>query len=126
MTAWATDPVTESQSLSFDYYDPETAAFNLYDADSTPFSAESDVWSIQLAQAETVEAMDAFRHKDAYLTGAGECVSLATLYAAALFIVARIPLKDIYLMATPLHSGKPDSRALSNASSGSMIGSPAA
>jgi hypothetical protein len=48
--------------------------------------------------------MDAFRHKDAYPTGAGECVSLATLYAAALFIVARIPLKDIYLMATPLHS----------------------
>ena len=55
-------------------------------------------------KTETVEAMDAFRYKDAYLTGAGECVSLATLYAAALFIVARVPLKDIYLMATPLHS----------------------
>ena len=55
-------------------------------------------------KTETVEAMDAFRHKDDYPTGAGECVSLATLYAAALFIVARIPLKDIYLMATPLHS----------------------
>jgi hypothetical protein len=44
------------------------------------------------------------RHKAGYSTGAGECVSLAALYAAALFIVAGIPLKDIYLMATPLHS----------------------
>jgi hypothetical protein len=55
-------------------------------------------------KTETVEAMDAFRHKAGYSTGAGECVSLAALYAAALFIVAGIPLKDIYLMATPLHS----------------------
>ena len=55
-------------------------------------------------KTETVEAMDAFRHKDNYSGGAGECVSLAALYGAALFIVARIPLKDIYLMATPLHS----------------------
>ncbi len=55
-------------------------------------------------KTETVEAMDAFRYKEGYSTGAGECVSLAALYAAALFIVAGIPLKDIYLMATPLHS----------------------
>lgn len=55
-------------------------------------------------KTETVEAMDAFQHKEHYSTGAGECVSLATLYAAALFVVARIPLRDIYLMATPLHS----------------------
>jgi hypothetical protein len=55
-------------------------------------------------KTETVEAMDAFRHRPTYVSGAGECVSLATLYAAALFIVARIPLADIYLMATPLHS----------------------
>ncbi|MBW2609417.1 MAG: hypothetical protein JRC68_03620 [Deltaproteobacteria bacterium] len=55
-------------------------------------------------KTETVEAMDAFSFKPKYSTGAGECVSLATLYAAALFIVARIPLKEIYLMATPLHS----------------------
>jgi hypothetical protein len=48
--------------------------------------------------------MDAFRHKPNYSSGAGECVSLAALYASALFIVAGIPLKDIYLMATPLHS----------------------
>ncbi len=55
-------------------------------------------------KTETVEAMDAFRFKPDYGGGAGECVSLAALYAAALFIVARTPLKDIYLMATPLHS----------------------
>jgi hypothetical protein len=55
-------------------------------------------------KTETVEAMDAFRFKPDYPSGAGECVSLSTLYAAALFLVARIPLKDIYLMATPLHS----------------------
>jgi len=55
-------------------------------------------------KTETVEAMDAFRHKPEYDFGAGECVSLAALYAAALFIVGGIPLSDIFLMATPLHS----------------------
>jgi hypothetical protein len=55
-------------------------------------------------KTETVEAMDAFRFKEGYTSGAGECVSLSTLYAAALFLVARIPLDDIFLMATPLHS----------------------
>ena len=35
--------------------------------------------------------MDAFRHKPGYATGAGECVSLAALYAAALFVVGRHP-----------------------------------
>ncbi len=55
-------------------------------------------------KTETVEAMDAFLHRENYNTGAGECVSLAALYAAALFVVAGIPLDDIYLMATPLHS----------------------
>jgi hypothetical protein len=30
--------------------------------------------------------------------------SLSTLYAAALFVVCRVPLEQIYLMATPLHS----------------------
>lgn len=55
-------------------------------------------------KTETVEAMDAFQYKPNHRTGAGECVSLSALYAAALFVVARIPLKDIYLMATPLHS----------------------
>jgi hypothetical protein len=55
-------------------------------------------------KTETIEAMNAFKHKPSYNTGAGECVSLSTLYAAALFVVAEIPLSDIYLMATPLHS----------------------
>jgi hypothetical protein len=55
-------------------------------------------------KTETVEAMDAFVYRENYTAGAGECVSLAALYAAALFVVAEIPLDDIYLMATPLHS----------------------
>ena len=55
-------------------------------------------------KTETLEAMDAFRFKDGYSTGAGECVSLSTLYAAAMFVVCRIPLEDIFLLATPLHS----------------------
>lgn len=55
-------------------------------------------------KTETVEAMNAFRLKDGYQTGAGECVSLSTLYAAAAFIVCGIPLDDIYMVLTPLHS----------------------
>ncbi len=55
-------------------------------------------------KTETIEAMDAFCFKEEYNNGAGECVSLSILYAAALFIVCRIPLSDIFLMATPLHS----------------------
>lgn len=35
---------------------------------------------------------------------AGECVSLSSLYAAAAFIVCGIPLDDIYMVLTPLHS----------------------
>lgn len=55
-------------------------------------------------KTETAEAMTAFRHKEHYSTGAGECVSLAALYAAAMFIVGEIPLEKIFMMATPLHS----------------------
>ncbi len=55
-------------------------------------------------KTETVEAMDAFRFRPGFATGAGECVSLAALYAAALFVVAGIPLEKVFLMATPLHS----------------------
>ncbi|HMO50005.1 MAG TPA: hypothetical protein PKE26_04125 [Kiritimatiellia bacterium] len=55
-------------------------------------------------KTETLEAMDAFRLRPGYRLGAGECVSLSTLYAAALFVVCGIPLDAIYLMATPLHS----------------------
>ena len=64
-----------------------------YTSDAIPF------W-----KTETLEAMDAFRFKDDYRVGAGECVSLSTLYAAALFIICDIPLEDIFLIATPLHS----------------------
>lgn len=55
-------------------------------------------------KTETVEAMDAFRYKPDYRQGAGECVSLSALYAAALYIVLQVPLEDIFLLATPLHS----------------------
>ena len=55
-------------------------------------------------KTETIEAMDAFRHKDGHTVGAGECVSLAGLYAAAAFVVCGLPLESIFLMATPLHS----------------------
>jgi hypothetical protein len=55
-------------------------------------------------KTETVEAMDAFRRKPGHAVGAGECVSLAGLYAAAAFVVCGLPLESVYLMATPLHS----------------------
>jgi hypothetical protein len=55
-------------------------------------------------KTETVEAMTAFKYKEGFPAGAGECVSLAALYAAAMFIVAGIPLEEMYLMSTPLHS----------------------
>lgn len=55
-------------------------------------------------KTETVEAMTAFRHKPQYSVGAGECVSLSALYAAAMFIVGEIPLEKIFMIATPLHS----------------------
>jgi len=63
---------------------------------------DSDI--IPYWKTETIEAMDAFRRKPGNQTGAGECVSLACLYAAALFIVAKVPLEKIFLMGTPLHS----------------------
>jgi hypothetical protein len=64
-----------------------------YDSDVIPY------W-----KTETLEAMDAFRFKDGYTKRAGECVSLSALYAAAAFIVCGIPLEDIYMVLTPLHS----------------------
>lgn len=64
-----------------------------YDSDIIPY------W-----KTETIEAMNAFKLKPGITNGAGECVSLACLYAAALFIVARVPLDKIFLMGTPLHS----------------------
>lgn len=64
-----------------------------YDSDIIPY------W-----KTETIEAMGAFRHKEGFNTGAGECVSLSALYASAMFVVGRIPLDKIFLIATPLHS----------------------
>jgi len=55
-------------------------------------------------KSEIVETMDGFRFKPTFETGAGECLSFAALYAAALFIVARIPLEDVYVLCTPLHA----------------------
>lgn len=55
-------------------------------------------------KTETVEAMEAFKYRENYPSGAGECVSLSTLYAAALFVIGGIELEKIHLMATPLHS----------------------
>lgn len=55
-------------------------------------------------KTETIEAMNAFRHKENFTSGAGECVSLTALYAAAMFVVGGIPLEKIFLIATPLHS----------------------
>ncbi|MBA4321325.1 MAG: hypothetical protein C0408_00760 [Odoribacter sp.] len=55
-------------------------------------------------KTETIEAMTAFRFKENFSTGAGECVSLSSLYAAAMFVIGRIPLEKIFLVATPLHS----------------------
>lgn len=55
-------------------------------------------------KTETVEAMTAFWRKEGYSKGAGECVSLSTLYYAALFIIGGVPLEEVYMIATPLHS----------------------
>jgi len=55
-------------------------------------------------KTETVEAMDAFRYKEYHEVGAGECVSLANIYIASLFIILRIPLEKIFIIGTPLHS----------------------
>ncbi|MCR5413417.1 MAG: hypothetical protein K6F50_01655 [Kiritimatiellae bacterium] len=78
------------------YYDIDIRrhfGLDKYDGDTIPY------W-----KTETVEAMDAFRHKEGHAVGAGECVSLAGLYAAAAFVVCGLPLESVYLMATPLHS----------------------
>jgi hypothetical protein len=55
-------------------------------------------------KTETVEAMTAFHFKESFRNGAGECVSFSVLYAAVLFIVGHIPLENIFLLSTPLHS----------------------
>jgi hypothetical protein len=64
-----------------------------YDSETIPY------W-----KTETVEAMDAFPLRPGYARKAGECVSLAALYAAAAFVVCGVRLEDIYMILTPLHS----------------------
>ena len=96
-------PEVIAQSNALFGYEGDTYYFDIdirthfgldkYDSDVIPY------W-----KTETVEAMDAFRHRPGFATGAGECVSLAALYAAALFVVAGIPLEKVFMMATPLHS----------------------
>ena len=51
-------------------------------------------------KTETIEAMMAFKLKPNYNIAAGECVSFSALYAAALFILAKIPLENIFLIST--------------------------
>lgn len=55
-------------------------------------------------KTETIESMTAFHLKEGYHKGAGECVSLSTMYYAALFVIGGLPMEDIYMIATPLHS----------------------
>jgi len=55
-------------------------------------------------KTETIEAMMAFELKRDYGKAAGECVSLSALYAAAAYIVCGVPLEDIFMILTPLHS----------------------
>ncbi len=97
------DPATLAQSNALFGYEGDKYYFDIdirrhfgldkYDGDVIPY------W-----KTETIEAMTAFHRRPGYATGAGECVSLAALYAAALFVVLGVPLRDIYMMATPLHS----------------------
>jgi hypothetical protein len=83
----------EGDKFYFDLDIRKHFGLDKYDSDTIPY------W-----KTETVEAMTAFVHKENFTSGAGECVSLSALYAAAMFIVGRIPLEKIFLIATPLHS----------------------
>jgi hypothetical protein len=97
------DPNTLQQSNALFGYEGDKYYFDInirkhfgldkYDSDIIPY------W-----KTETIEAMNSFRFKTGYTSGAGECVSLACLYAAALFVVTKVPLEKIYLLGTPLHS----------------------
>ena len=97
------DPITLHRSNALFGYEGDKYYFDIdirkhfgldkFDSDIIPY------W-----KTETVEAMNAFRFKPGFPSGAGECVSLACLYASALFIVAKVPLEKIFLLGTPLHS----------------------
>jgi hypothetical protein len=117
LATWGLTSKTREINRFSDFFDPDllrqsNALFG-YEGDKYYFDIDirkhfgldkfdSDI--IPYWKTETVEAMTAFRYKDNFNTGAGECVSLSALYAAAMFIVGRIPLEKIFLLATPLHS----------------------
>ena len=83
----------EGDKYYFDVDIRKHFGLDAYDSDVIPY------W-----KTETVEAMNAFRYKKGYRTGAGECVSLSSLYMAAAFVVCSIPLENMYIVLTPLHS----------------------
>jgi hypothetical protein len=117
LATWGLTSKTREIERFSDFFDPDllrqsNALFG-YEGDKYYFDIDirkhfgldkfdSDI--IPYWKTETVEAMTAFRFKENFNTGAGECVSLSALYAAAMFIVGRIPLENIFLIATPLHS----------------------
>ena len=117
LESWGlTDKETEinrfSEFLDLEILEKSNALFG-YEGDKYYFSMDirkhfgldkydSDI--IPYWKTETIEAMNAFRFKPGFESGAGECVSLACLYVAALFIIAEIPLEKIFMMGTPLHS----------------------
>jgi hypothetical protein len=111
-----TDKQTEINRFA-DFIDPETLQRSnaLFGYEGNKFYFDIDIRKhfgldkfdsdiIPYWKTETVEAMNAFRFKPGFPSGAGECVSLACLYAAALFVVVKVPLEKIFLLGTPLHS----------------------
>jgi len=105
LATWGLTSKTREIERFSDFFDPDllrqsNALFG-YEGDKYYFDIDirkhfgldkfdSDI--IPYWKTETVEAMTAFRFKENFNTGAGECVSLSALYAAAMFIVGRIPL----------------------------------
>jgi hypothetical protein len=117
LSTWGLTSKTEEIARFSDFFDmamlKQSNALFGYEGDKYYFDIDirkhfgldkfdSDI--IPYWKTETIEAMGAFRYKDNFNTGAGECVSLSALYAAAMFVVGRIPLEKIFLIATPLHS----------------------
>ena len=117
LSTWGLTSKTAEIARFSDYFDMEllkqsNALFG-YEGDKYYFDIDirkhfgldkynSDI--IPYWKTETIEAMSAFKYKENFSSGAGECVSLSALYAAAMFVVGRVPLEKIFLIATPLHS----------------------
>jgi hypothetical protein len=117
LSTWGLTTKTKEIERFSDYFDMEllrqsNALFG-YEGDKYYFDIDIrkhfgldkyDSEIIPYWKTETIEAMTAFRHKVDFTSGGGECVSLSALYAAAMFVIGRIPLEKIFLIATPLHS----------------------